>query len=165
MALIRWEPAREVASLQQEMNRLFSSFFDAPAGGAGNGETVRRWVPAMDLVETDDSFVLKADLPGLDENDVKIEVEDGVLTVSGERKAEHEEKREGYYRVERAFGSFGRALTLPDGVDPEAVSANFDKGVLAIRIPKPEDRKPRKVAIKVGDKPAAIEGKETEAKK
>jgi HSP20 family protein len=165
MALIRWEPAREVASLQQEMNRLFSSFFDTPAAGAGNGEAVRRWVPAMDLVETDDSFVLKADLPGLDENDVKIEVEDGVLTVSGERKAEHEEKREGYYRVERAFGSFRRALSLPEGVDPEAVSADFHKGVLAIRIPKPEDRKPRKVAIKVGDKPVAIEGKETEGKK
>src|SRR3954454_7048609 len=147
MALIRWEPAREVASLQQEMNRLFSSFFDAPSGGAGNGETVRRWVPAMDLVETDDSFVLKADLPGLDEKDVKIEVEDGVLTVSGERKAEHEEKREGYYRVERAFGSFGRSLTLPQGVSAEAIAADFTDGVLEVRIPKPEEKRPHRVAI------------------
>jgi HSP20 family protein len=161
MALIRWEPAREVASLQQEMNRLFSSFFDTPAPGAGNGETLRRWVPAMDLVETDDAFVLKADLPGLDENDVKLEVEDNVLTVAGERKAEHEEKREGYYRVERAYGAFRRSLTLPEGVDPEAVTAGFSKGVLSVRIPKPEDRKPRRVSIKVGEQPAAIEGSET----
>jgi HSP20 family protein len=162
MALIRWEPAREVASLQQEMNRLFSSFFDTPSP-RGDGEAVRRWIPAMDLVETKDAFVLKADLPGLDENDINLEVEDGVLTVSGERKAEHEEKKEGYYRVERAFGAFRRSLTLPEGVDPEAVSAEFDKGVLAIRIPKPEDRKPRRVSIKVGERPAAIEGSETEA--
>jgi HSP20 family protein len=161
MALIRWEPAREVASLQQEMNRLFSSFFDTPAPGGSNGETLRRWVPAMDLVETEDAFVLKADLPGLDENDVKLEVEDNVLTVAGERKAEHEDKKEGYYRVERAYGAFRRSLTLPEGVDPEAVSARFSKGVLSVRIPKPENRKPRRVSIKVGDQPAAIEGSES----
>jgi HSP20 family protein len=160
MALIRWEPAREVASLQQEMNRLFSSFFDTPAPGGGAG-ALRRWVPAMDLVETDDSFVLKADLPGLDEKDINLEVEDNVLTISGDRKAEHEEKREGYYRVERSFGSFRRSLTLPDGVDAEAVKARFDKGVLEVRIPKPEDRKPRRVSIKVGEQPEQIEGSET----
>ena len=81
----------------------------------------------MDLVETDDHFVLKADLPGLTEDDVHIDVEDDVLTVSGERKAEHEDKREGYVRVERSYGAFRRSLTLPEGVDPEAVSASFDK--------------------------------------
>ena len=157
MALVRWEPVR-VTSLQSEMNRLFNTFFDSPTTGNG----VRRWIPAMDLVETDDHFVLKADLPGLNEGDVSIEVEDKVLTVSGERKSEHEDKREGYYRVERSFGSFRRTLTLPEGVDPEAVSATCDKGVLEVRIPKPEARKPRRVAIQVGDKPAAIEGSESE---
>ena len=161
MALIRWEPAREVASLQQEMNRLFSSFFDTPTPGGGNSGTLRRWVPAMDLVETDDAFVLKADLPGLDENDVSIEIEDNVLTVTGERKAEHEEKKEGYHRVERSFGTFRRSLTLPDGVDAEAIAATFDKGVLEVKIPKPEERKPRRVAIKVGDAAPAIEGAES----
>ena len=107
----------------------------------------------MDLVETDDHFVLKADLPGLSEEDVHIDVEDDVLTVSGERKAEHEDKREGYVRVERSYGAFRRSLTLPEGVDPEAVSASFDRGVLEIRIPKPEERKPRRVAIQVGSGP------------
>jgi HSP20 family protein len=161
MALVRWEPAREISSLQSEMNRLFNTFFDAPTTGGGNGGSVRRWVPSMDLVETDEHFVLRADLPGLSEQDVAIELEDNVLTVSGERKAEHEEKKEGFYRMERSFGQFRRSLTLPEGVDPEAIAATFDKGVLEVRIPKPEERKPRKVAIQVGDRAAAIEGSET----
>ena len=164
MALVRWEPVRELTSLQNEMNRLFNTFFDAPtAGGNGaNGGSLRRWIPAMDLVETDDHFVLKADLPGLDESDVNIEFEDNVLTVSGERNAEHEDKREGYVRVERAYGTFRRSLTLPEGVNAEAVTASFEKGVLEVSIPKPEERKPRKVAIQVGERPAAIEGNESE---
>jgi HSP20 family protein len=161
MALIRWEPVRELSSLQGEMNRLFNTFFDAPSTPGNGGASGRRWVPAMDLVETDDSFVLRADLPGLTEEDVAIEVEDDVLTISGERKAEHEEHREGFYRVERTFGSFRRSLTLPDGVDAEAVQAGFDKGVLEVRIPKPEERKPRRVAIRVGGEQSAIEGDET----
>jgi len=155
MAIVRWEPLREVASIQNEMNRLFGTVFDAPA--PGNGNTLRRWMPPMDLVETDDQFVLRADLPGLAEGDVNIEVEDKVLTVSGERKAEHETTEEGYHRVERAFGSFARSLTLPDGVDADAVTASFDRGVLEIRIPKPEQRKPRKISIGVGDTPKTIE--------
>jgi HSP20 family protein len=159
MALVRWEPVRELTSLQNEMNRLFNTVFDTPT--TANGGTLRRWIPAMDLVETDDHFVLKADLPGLAEGDVSVEVEDNVLTVSGERKSEHEDKREGYVRVERSYGAFRRSLTLPDGIDPEAVTASFDKGVLEVRIPKPEERKPRRVAIQVGDRPAAIEGDES----
>jgi HSP20 family protein len=108
---------------------------------------MRRWMPAMDLVETDDHFVLRADLPGMGEDDVKIEFEDGTLTVSGERKSEHESKSEGYHRVERAFGAFSRSLTLPQGIDPEAVTASFDRGVLEVSIPKPEERKPRRIEI------------------
>jgi HSP20 family protein len=145
MTIVRWEPLREFGTLQNEMNRLFNTVFDTPA--PGNGGTLRRWMPAMDLVETEDHFVLRADLPGMGEEDVKIEFENDVLTVSGERKAEHESKGEGYYRVERAFGSFSRSLTLPKGVDAEAVNAGFDRGVLEIRIPKPEERKPRRIEI------------------
>jgi HSP20 family protein len=156
MAIVRWEPLRELTTLQNEMNRLFSSAFDTPTGN-GNGNTMRRWMPAMDLVETDDHFVLRADLPGLSEEDVNIEVEERVLTVSGERKAEHEVSKEGYHRVERAFGSFSRSLTLPEGIDAEAVTANFDRGVLEVQIPKPEERKPRKISIGVGNAPKTIE--------
>ncbi|MBV9311432.1 MAG: Hsp20/alpha crystallin family protein [Solirubrobacterales bacterium] len=164
MALIRWEPARELNTIQSEMNRLFNTFFETTPGQGGNGGgALRRWIPPMDLVETENDFVLRADLPGLNESDVNIELEDNVLTVSGERKAEHEERKEGYYRVERASGSFSRSLTLPEGVNPEAVKASFDRGVLEVRIPKPEERKPRKVAISVGGEPKTIEGSEAES--
>jgi HSP20 family protein len=114
-------------------------------------------MPAMDLVETADHFVLRADLPGMSEEDVTIEVEDRALTVSGERKAEHTESKDGYHRIERAFGSFSRSLTLPEGVNPESVSANFDRGVLEVQIPKPEQRKPRKISIGVGNAPKTID--------
>jgi HSP20 family protein len=163
MALIRWEPVRELNTIQNEMNRLFNTFFEAPTPGNGGTTSMRRWIPAMDLVETEDHFVLRADLPGLSESEVNIELEDNVLTISGERKAEHEERKEGYYRVERASGTFSRSLTLPEGVNPDAVQASFDRGVLEVRIPKPEQRKPRKVAISVGGQTEekAIEGTES----
>src|SRR3954453_1427689 len=161
MAIVRWEPLREFSTLQNEMNRLFNTVFDAPA--TNGGTTMRRWMPAMDLVETDDHFVLRADLPGLSEEDVNIEVEDRVLTISGERKAEHTESKDGYQRVERAFGRFSRSLTLPEGIDAEAVSASFDKGVLEVQIPKPEERKPRKISIGVGNAPKTIDAESSTA--
>jgi HSP20 family protein len=143
------------------MNRLFTTFFDSPTHAvAGDGAGARRWIPAMDLVETEDHFVLRADLPGLDEGDVKLEVADDVLTISGERKAEHEVKQDGFYRLERSSGAFSRSLTLPEGVDAEAIAASFDKGVLEVRVPKPEQRKPRRVEIAVGAQRPAIEGTE-----
>jgi HSP20 family protein len=146
MALVRWDSNREVDSLQSEVNRLFDTFF----GGRPSNGARQRWVPAMDLVETDDHLVLKADLPGLERDDVNIEVKDGVLAVSGERKSEHEERADGYYRVERAFGGFSRSLSLPEHVDAERINASFDKGVLEVRIPKPEERKPHRVEISAG---------------
>ena len=152
MALIRWEPARELQTIQQEMNRLFGTFFDSPVVAGSNGESGRRWIPAMDLVERDGEYVLRADLPGVDEKDVNVELDDNVLTISGERRSEHEQRKQGYYRVERASGRFSRSLTVPEGVDPQSIRANFENGVLDVRIPKPEERKPLKVAISVGAK-------------
>jgi HSP20 family protein len=162
MALIRWEPVRELNTIQNEMNRLFNTFFESSGTQGGGQATARRWLPPMDLVESGEEFVLRADLPGLSEDDVNIELEDNVLTISGERKAEHEQRQEGYYRLERASGSFSRSLTLPEGVDPEKVQASFDRGVLEVRIPKPEQRKPRKVTISAsGGETKTIEGTET----
>ena len=135
-----------------EVNRLFNTLF------TGAEDRPERWSPAMDLVEADDHFVLKADLPGLGEDDISIEIQDNTLTVSGERRAEHEERHRGWYRVERSFGRFSRSLTLPEGVNPDAVSASFERGVLSISIPKPEQRKPRRVEIAVGGSRPAIEG-------
>jgi HSP20 family protein len=144
MALVRWDPARELDSLQSDMNRLFDGFFGSRPG---NSSRYSRWIPAMDLVESDEHLVLRADLPGLSEEDVEIEIKDSVLTVSGERKSEHEDKGEGFHRVERAYGHFSRTLTLPDGIDADAVTAAFDKGVLEVRIPKPAQRQPTRVQI------------------
>jgi HSP20 family protein len=143
MAVIRWEPAAELNTIQNEMNRLFNTFFDQPAA---NG-TARRWTPAMDLVETGETYVLRADLPGLSESDVDVQLQDNVLTISGERRGDHEPREQGYYRLERAFGAFSRSLTLPEGVNPDGVQAHFDRGVLEVTIPKPEQKKPRQVQI------------------
>jgi HSP20 family protein len=104
----------------------------------------------MDLVETDDHLVLRGDLPGLTEDDVDIEIKDNVLTVSGERTAQHEDKAEGYHRVERSFGSFSRSLTLPHGIEPEKVEAKFENGVLEVEIPKPAEAKSTRVQIGKG---------------
>jgi HSP20 family protein len=155
MTIVRWEPLREFSTLQNEMNRLFNSVFDAPA--AGGAAPMRRWMPAMDLVEDGDHYVLRADLPGMSEEDVNIELDDSTLTISGERRSEQEGSREGQVRVERAFGAFSRSLTLPQGVDPEAITANFDRGVLEVRIPKPEQRKPRRIEIAAQDGQPEIE--------
>jgi HSP20 family protein len=132
---------------------MFGTFFESP----GNGGVVRRWIPAMDLVEGEDSYVLHADLPGLAEDDVKVEYEDNVLTISGERKTEREERKGGYVRFERASGAFKRSLTLPAGVDANAIQASFANGVLDVTIPKPAASQPHRVAI--GSR--TVEGAET----
>ena len=149
--LMRPEP------FSREIDRFFDTFF-------GQEREARRWVPPMDLVEGEEHFVLKADLPGLSEADVKLEVSDGTLTISGERRAEHEQKERGFYRIERSFGSFSRSLTLPDGVDADRIAAEFHNGVLEVRIPKPEERKPRRIEIATegNGKPAAVEGSASE---
>ena len=139
MALIRWEPV--------PMNRLFNNLFDTPTVASA---PARRFAPATDLIESDTHYILRADLPGLSEDDVNIELDGNVLSVSGERKSEHEHRGQGYYRVERSYGSFRRSLRLPEGVDAEAIKATFDKGVLEITVPKPEAAKPHKVQITVG---------------
>ena len=139
-----------------EVNRLFNTLFQPM-----EERSSQRWMPAMDLVEAEDHFVLKADLPGLAENDVSIEIADNTLTIKGERKAEHEARERGWYRVERSFGRFSRSLTLPEGVNADGVTAAFDKGVLEVRIPKPEERKPRRITIGTGSATngqAAIDG-------
>jgi HSP20 family protein len=153
MAIVRFDPNREVDSLQSEVNRVFDVFF----GNGGRGPS-RRWVPAMDLFETEGELVLRADLPGVTREEVQIEIKDSVLTISGERRAESQEEAEGYLRVERSFGSFTRSLSLPRGVEADAVAAEFTDGVLEVRVPKPEERKPHRVEI--GSRP--VEGAATE---
>jgi HSP20 family protein len=150
--LVRPEP------FSTEFNRLFNSLWETPTSS-------QRWVPEMDLVESDDHYLLRADLPGMKQEDVSIEFNDGTLTISGERKAEYERKEKGFFRLERSFGKFSRSLTLPEGVDPDKIEAGFHEGVLDVRIPKPEQRKPRRIEVawdgNGSGKPATIEGTST----
>jgi len=161
MTVVRWEPTREFGALQKEMDRLFGSVFSVPTASAGR----RRWIPAMDLVEGAEEYVLRADLPGLGGDDVKIEFDENVLTISGERTSSNEHSGDGFRRIERASGSFSRSLTLPAGVEPTAITARFANGVLEVHIPRPAQRRPLRVEIETGGEsvPAPLEGAQVTA--
>ena len=165
MALLRWEPVAELNTLQNEMNRLFNTLVDPSTRSSRSaaGGPSPRWLPPMDLLETGEHYVLRADLPGLADDEVNVQFEDNVLTISGERTAEHDDPQAGYYRLERAFGPFSRSLTLPDGVDPDSVQAHLDRGVLEVKIPKPAHKKPRQVQIKLGDRKTIESAESTDA--
>jgi HSP20 family protein len=144
MALVRLTPMGNLLSFQHEMNRMFDQFFRA-----GNGEEakVSTWRPSVDVYETDDALVIKAELPGVSKDDVSIDVHQNTLTLRGERKHEAEVKDEHYHRVERSYGSFQRSFTLPATVDAEKAEASFKDGVLELRLPRLESAKPRQIAI------------------
>ena len=148
MTLTRWNPAQELSELQ---NR-WASFFGRSALQTPNGKeeaiTLAEWAPVVDITEDEKEFLIKAELPGLKKEEVKVTVEDGVLSISGERKAEKEEKTKKLHRIERSYGSFLRSFTLPDGADATKVDAEFKDGLLSVRVPKTEKTKPKPVPIK-----------------
>jgi HSP20 family protein len=155
--LVRWDPFREMASLQNDMSRLMTSVL-----GTGNGES-RSWIPAVDVWETEDEVVYAFDLPGIPEDKISVEFEDGSLTVSGERERTDEVSQDRLYRYERRFGSFSRTIGLPQGVSEDSINADFKDGVLEIHVRKPEQPKPRRIQVGSGSK-ATIEGSTTEEK-
>jgi HSP20 family protein len=159
MTLVRWEPARELGTLQREMDRLFGSVFSVPTAAAAR----RRFTPAVDVVESGEEYVLRADLPGVAAEDVSVELDERVLTISGERSAGTEHGGDGYRRIERATGSFARSLTLPAGIEATAITARFNDGVLEIHIPRPAERRPLRVAIETGSAPESLEGDSEQA--
>ena len=138
--LVRWEPFRELASLQSEMSRWMN-------GLEGPGRVTQTWVPALDVWETDNEVVYAFDLPGIPEDAISIEVKDETLSISAERTKTEETNEDGYYRFERRFGSFARAVGLPQGVDQDQISARYENGVLEIRVPKPVEAKPKKFSL------------------
>lgn len=144
--IVRWDPFRDLVSIQDELNRLFNRTF---AGFEPlRPSAVGAWMPAMDVYETEDKLVAKVELPGIDPGDVEVSVEDGTLTISGRREFSSEVKEESYHRIERRYGAFSRAITLPPTVDPDRVEARFDKGVLTVEVAKTEKAKPRKIKVK-----------------
>lgn len=149
MNLVRWDPLRELEEMSERLNRMFAR----PTSTRQNGRealTVADWIPQVDISEADQEYVITAELPGVKKEDVKITLEDGVLTLRGERKQEKEEKGIRYHRVERAYGSFVRSFTLPDVIDEANVAAEFKDGVLTIRLAKSEKAKPKSIEVKVG---------------
>lgn len=152
MALTRWNPATDIAhdldTMQKRMNRMFSDFLSRREG---DGEELSPgvWNPAVDVVEHDDSFVIEAELPGMNKDDIKISVANDVLTIRGEKKIEKEDKKKNYHRTERSYGGFTRTFTLPANVKADKVEAEFNNGVLNITVPKSEEAKPKQIDVKV----------------
>src|SRR5438876_6092658 len=155
--LTRWDPFREFVTLKDRMNRLFREPF-APEGRE-ESLTTTNFAPPVDVYEDEHSITLKIEVPGIDEKDIDVRIENNTLTVHGERKFEKEEKEENFRRVERQYGSFTRSFTLPNTVDPEQVHANDDKGVLKISMAKKAEAKPKQIKVNVGSE-KTLEGKE-----
>ena len=143
MAIIRWDPFRDLVTLRDKMNRLFE---DAVRGEEKDLIT-SSWAPAVDIYETENELVLAAEVPGVEEKDVEISVEDNTLSIRGERKFQKETKEENYHRIERSYGSFYRSFTLPNYIDQEKIHAEHESGVLKVHMPKKPEVKPRKVKI------------------
>ncbi|MBC7362543.1 MAG: Hsp20/alpha crystallin family protein [Candidatus Aminicenantes bacterium] len=146
MAITKWDPFRDLMILRDRMNRLFEDLVSSPR--FEDSELIQStWSPAVDIYETENELVLTAELPGVDEKDVEIKIEDNTLTLKGERKFEKETKEENYHRIERAYGSFFRSFSLPNYIDQEKISAEYENGLLRIHMPKKAEVKPRKVKI------------------
>ena len=155
MAIVRWEPFRELLSTQDRFNQLFNQTF-SQAFGEGNELGNRTWAPAVDVYEDDQHLVIKAELPGLDPKDVEVRVENHTLFLTGERKFEKETKEGNYHRVERSYGSFSRSFTLPNSVSSENAQAEYKDGVLKLTLAKREEAKPKTIKIEVaGSEPKA----------
>ena len=148
--IVRWEPLRELATLQTEMSRLMNGLLE------GNGRQTQSWVPALDVWETENELVYAFDLPGIPEDKIEVEFEDGALTVSAERAREQQVENDRFYRFERRFGSFSRTIGLPQGATEDSISADYKHGVLEVHVRKPEQPKPRR--IQVGGSQTAIDG-------
>lgn len=149
MAIVRWwDPLKDLSSIQDKMNQLFEDTFSRTQGRE-QALAKGMWTPAVDIYETDESVIVKAELPGLEKNQIGVEVKDGLLTLHGERKLEKEVKEENYHRIERTYGTFHRSFSLPSSVDQEKIGAKFKDGVLEITLPKREQAKPKQIKVDV----------------
>ncbi len=146
--VVRWDPFRELEELSERLNRVFGR---PPVRRDNSKEalTVADWIPAVDISESEGEYLIKAELPGVKKEDIKVTLQEGVLTIQGERKQDKEEKGRKYHRVERSYGTFMRSFTLPDSADDSKVSAEFKDGLLSLHVPKSEKAKPKAIEVKV----------------
>jgi HSP20 family protein len=146
MTLVKWSPAREMMTLQDRINRFFDdSFFRA--GFREDDIALSTWNPMVDIYDDNDKIVIKAELPGMEKKDISIDMKDRILTLKGERSVDNGVKEDSYYRRERSFGRFERAFTMPTGLNPDKIKADYRDGVLKIEVPKPEEEKPKQITI------------------
>ena len=145
--ITRWNPFRELEDMSSRLNRMLAW----PTFGAGNKESIiaHSWAPAVDIAETETEYLVKAEIPEVKKEDVKVVVQNGVLSVSGERRSEKEEKGKKFHRVEREYGSFARSFQLPDDVDDTKIAADFKDGMLQVHLPKSDKAKPKAVSVKI----------------
>jgi len=151
MAIIRWDPFRDLMTLREKMNRLFEEAFITR--GEEKELVSGTWTPSVDIYETENALILSAEVPGIVEDDIEIKIENNTLTLHGERKFEKETKEENFHRIERAYGSFHRSFTLPNYIDQDKIKAEHENGILKITMPKKTEMKPRKVKVLKASKP------------
>ncbi len=145
MQLVKWNPMRDMLSFNNRADRIVNDFFYPSRGMQMSKDS--NWNPRVDIYEDEDAIVLKAELPGVEKDNIVVDVEGRVLTLKGERSSDNEVKEESYYRRERTLGSFERRFNLPDNVDPEKITADYKDGILKLGIPKPEENKPRQITV------------------
>jgi HSP20 family protein len=150
--LVRWDPLREAAAMHTELSRVMNGLFE------GNGRQEQAWVPTLDVWETDDAVHYAFDLPGLSQDAIQVEAEDGSLTVSATRAREQKQEADKFFRFERRFGTFSRSIGLPQGVSDDDIKASYVNGVLEITVPKPEQPKPKRIEVAVPGEQPVIEG-------
>lgn len=149
MSLVRWEPFGDLVKMQEKMDQLFRDTLHSAGATDEDGGTLGDWSPEVDIYENADKILVKAELPEMDMKDIDVKIEGNVLRIRGARKLEHEDRRDGYHRVERSFGSFIRTFTLPQTVDADRVSAAYDRGVLRVTLPKKAEAKPKQITVQV----------------
>jgi len=159
-SISRWEPFRGISTLQDQVNRLFENSFHGRCDSS-----LTSWAPAVDVHETEDEIVVTADIPGMNEKDLDVRVENNMLTISGERTAEKNVKEDNYLRVERSCGSFSRNFALPNTVNTESVAAAYSNGVLTVKLPKREETKPKQIPIKAGSAETGTRKKEIDVQR
>ncbi len=149
MALVRWEPFQDLLAIQERMNRLFDETLQRTRSREEEDISAGLWAPPVDIYETENEIVLKAELPEIDQKDIEIKVEDNTLTIRGERRFDQETKKENYHRIERAYGKFSRSFSLPNTIDQEKIKASYKDGILKLVMPKKEEKKPKQITVEV----------------
>jgi len=155
----RWDPFQDLLSIQDEMNQLFGRAMGQPSGRQGSEASTRMWAPALDISERKDAYLVTVELPGVKAEDLEITLEDGLLTIQGERHFAHDASEQQFHRVERRYGAFRRSITLPSRVRANEIEASFENGLLQVVVPKAEEAKPKKIEIRPGRQP--VEGVST----